>query len=535
MKNPFNSFYLFCYRSANNYNRISLLITLLITLNGYAQNIPFADIHSHVCLKAFHSRHTCDYDNWDKIKHDCSGGNMANWIVKGTKGVPQYSQANLEANAKGNVRVVGWSMTPLELQYNNIRILKEKKKGHETMACVTGIKYGDYHFHKKGDVDYFPIILENIEFVKYGQFKTRKINGKDWSYEIVKNKKHLEELIQAENKVAVVLNIEGGNILGRSLIHDDVSEEKEYHELVLNNLRRLKGSLPLYDYKNEMMEYPILSLGINHFFYNGLGGQANPFKPLQHFVFRAGKGNNEPISPLGKKVIQLMISEKEGRRIVPDVKHMSLQSRQWYYELVNQEKEKGSIIPVMFSHAAVAGMSEKNPHYLKKDKPKKYKKIIYNNWTINLSDEDIKMVHETNGIIGLILDRFRLVGGVVEQQILASTDFSEERKELYLKSIALNILYIVKLADDKKGWNHVCIGSDFDGAINSFEMYDTAEKMPLLKKDLEAFFANPPTDIFGAFSKKEIKELMHGYSAEEIMNKLFSSNAIEFYLNHLPE
>lgn len=513
----------------------SLVFFLSLFLNGFSQDIPFADIHSHVCLKAFHSRSQVNYDNWDKIEHNCSGEHMANWIVKGSKGVPPYSQANLEANALGNVRVVGWSMTPLELQYNDIRILNEKKKGHETMACVTGIEYEDYQFHRKGDVYYFPIFLNNLEFVKYGQFKPREVNGEKWSYEIVKNRRDLDRLTADKNKIAVVLNVEGGNNLGRSLIYDDVSNEEEYHKLVLNNLKRLKGSLPLYDYQEEKLEYPIFSLGINHFFYNGLGGQANPFKPLQNFVFRGGKANDESISPLGKKVIQSMIDSGDGRMIIPDVKHMSLKSRQWYYQLLKSEQAKGNRIPVMFSHAAIAGMSENDPKFLQKDKPKKYKDIIYNNWTINLSDEDIKMVHETNGLIGLILDRFRLIGGTVAEQIKNTEDFSEERKQIYLKSLALNILHIVKLAGNKEGWNHVCIGSDFDGAINSFEMYDTAEKMPLLYKDLEAFFENPPEDIFGVFPKQEVKELMYGYSAKEIMDKLFSSNAIGFYWEWLPE
>ena len=74
---------------------------LCLFSNAFSQDIPFADIHSHVCLKAFHSRSQTDYDNWDKIEHDCSGEHKANWIVKASKGVPTYSQANLEANVFG--------------------------------------------------------------------------------------------------------------------------------------------------------------------------------------------------------------------------------------------------------------------------------------------------------------------------------------------------------------------------------------------------------------------------------------------------
>ncbi|MGB1217822.1 MAG: membrane dipeptidase, partial [Saprospiraceae bacterium] len=294
---------------------IPLFFLLLFITNSIAQNSPNADIHSHVCLKAFHSRHSLDYDNWDKVEHQCDGENVAGWMTGKSQGVPRYSQANLEANALGNVRVLGWSITPLEKQYDNVRILNKKKKGIETMSCIAGITYQDFHFYNKGDVDYFPILLENIEFVKYGQFKTRKINGVDWSYELIKSKKHLEEIINSENKIAGILNIEGANILGRSLIFDDMSKTPEYETMVLDNLLRLKGAKPLYDFKEEVLEYPIFSMGINHFFYNGLGGQANPFKPIQNFVFKGGKATGDPITPLGKKVIQSMIDNTNGRII----------------------------------------------------------------------------------------------------------------------------------------------------------------------------------------------------------------------------
>ncbi len=145
------------------------------------------------------------------------------------------------------------------------------------------------------------------------------------------------------------------------------------------------------------------------------------------------------------------------------------------------------------------------------------------------------MVSKTKGLIGLILDRFRICGGIVAEQIKNTEDFSEERKQLYLKSIALNFLYIVKTIGNKSAWNYISIGSDFDGMINSFEFYDTTEKMPELAKDLEYFFNHLPDDIFGYFSKKEMEELMYGYSAKEIIEKIFSKNAIQFYLNHFPE
>ena len=104
-------------------------------------------------------------------------------------------------------------------------------------------------------------------------------------------------------------------------------KRKLYHQLVLDNLRRLKGSLPLYNYEDDILEYPIFSLGINHFFYNGLGGQAAPFKPFQNFIFRGGKANDDPISPLGKKVIKLMIDKILNLR--PETNKVDLRVFKW--------------------------------------------------------------------------------------------------------------------------------------------------------------------------------------------------------------
>ncbi len=365
-------------------NKIILILLVCFSINIYGQEIPFADIHAHVCLKPFHSRYTVNYNLWEKIEHNCQSENKAEWMIKGSTDVPKYSQSNLAACAKGNVKVIGLSMTPLEVQFSNIRILNEGKNGAGTLACMVGISLNDLDFLDKGDEYYFPIIRENIEFIKYGEKKPYTIDGKEYSYEIIKNKNQLQSIIDQENKLAIVLNIEGGHVLGRSLIKKDISKKEFYHKIVLDNVKRLKGSLPLYHWKDEYLEYPIFSLGINHFFYNGLGGQPSPFTPIQKFIFKAKKGIDAPISPLGKKVVQLMVNKNEGRRIIPDVKHMSVKSRLWYFDFLERKMIEGDTIPVLFSHAAVAGLSIEDPLFLKKDVPDKYKNSIFNHWMINL-------------------------------------------------------------------------------------------------------------------------------------------------------
>ncbi len=539
MANSFNlknKDYFFLPITAFMRNKLALAVALscLFILTEITGQNTYADIHAHICLKPFHSRFVHQYDLWEKIEHECPEKTSAKWMVNRSDGVPKYSQINLEAAAKGNVKVLGLSLVPVEAPMFKLRLLNEQKRGEGTISCISGVSVTSLDFLNKHDIYYFPLLQRNIEFVEYGQGRPQMIDGKTYSYELVRSREHFQELLKDDSKLALVMNIEGGHVLGRSLSKKDISKRKDYQEIVIKNVLRLKGALPLYNWKDEYLPYPIFSLTLNHFYYNGLGGHANPFSPSQRWVFNAGKGVDEPISELGKDVVRTMVDKERGRRIIPDVKHMSWKSRNWYYDYLEMLREQKDTVPVIFSHAAVAGMSETHPKYLKKDMPDKYKQSLFNNWTINLSDEDIMEVHKSNGMIGVMLDRYRLCGGIPAKDFEQYESYSLDRKKVYIKIVAMNMLYIVKTIGDKSAWERMCIGSDFDGMINAFEHYDTAEKFPDLARDLESFFDNPD-DIYNLFTKEDIKALMFGYSAKEITNKMMSSNAIEFYIRHFPE
>ena len=208
---------------------------------------------------------------------------------------------------------------------------------------------------------------------------------------------------------------------------------------------------------------------------------------------------------------------------------MSLDSRKWYYDYIRQQRILGDDIPILASHSGISGKSWYDAAYQQKDNDKKNKDSYTNLWTLNLADEDVREIYASKGLIGIMLDKYRIAGGLIKEKIDALPDSSEEKRQLYTKIIAANILEIVDAIQTKDAWDIISIGSDFDGVINSFEHYETYADFPQLEQDLVRFFDNPE-DIFDWFSKDRIEYLKFGYSGKTIMEKVMGKNAADFSL-----
>ncbi len=153
--------------------------------------------------------------------------------------------------------------------------------------------------------------------------------------------------------------------------------------------------------------------------------------------------------------------------------------------------------------------------------------FTFNPWSINLMDEDIIEVLSSGGMIGISLD-VRILGfqakiGVSakeQSEFLSTADFKTHFPHLPLRSAAgepleslvtaeswlfptkeerhplclcFNILHVVSVALANKleigvkmqdPWEHICIGSDFDGLIDPVKICRDSSKMPDLEKTL---------------------------------------------------
>jgi len=153
------------------------------------------------------------------------------------------------------------------------------------------------------------------------------------------------------------------------------------------------------------------------------------FKPV-------GRG----ITRLGMEVIRESL--RKPNRILIDIKHMSLEARKQYYEILRNEfaSEK---IPIIMSHGGVTGVSyDKMPvvkckrccRWTKVEyyRPQGLDKTKFNPWSINLYDEEIREIVNSEGLIGLELDA-RILGSRQKKRADLTEYFS--RRELLCRKL----------------------------------------------------------------------------------------------------
>jgi microsomal dipeptidase-like Zn-dependent dipeptidase len=264
----------------------------------------------------------------------------------------------------------------------------------------------------------------------------------------------------AANTLYVVCSIEGVHSLRSNLgekngtvILEDI--RKNLKKLQSRNIKVLMANLTHID-------------GMNSAFCNQ--AYAMDGMRVSNFDEKDLRPTHSGLTDFGKKLVMLL----EQEEICTDIKHMSPQAR---FQLYEHRKSLGIKSPLVSSHSGICGIrfqSEKESftdyiYFSKKEgdsyrvkvgKPAKYK---FNNFpspgfnatTINLFDEDIKAIYDSDGLLGISLDE-RVLGytkawrlnqdsfsdnvgsitlrGMGTKKILTDTDFlsNEENKALGL-------------------------------------------------------------------------------------------------------
>ena len=168
-------------------------------------------------------------------------------------------------------------------------------------------------------------------------------------------------------------------------------------------------------------------------------------------------------------------------------------------------------------------------------------------WGINYCDEEIRIIYESDGIIGLNLDR-RILGftmsnythrykkflrrkfvGIFGEENFALPDGTVIRFDDYYQSEALirNILRVIEVCGRKNttAWDHLAIGSDYDGFIQPILPSPAAESIPAFHKKM-VHFLNAFVEIHNQQS------LLYGLTAEQAMDKFFYTNGRDFILKY---
>ena len=517
------------------------------------------DIHCHTSSKPYMSgRNNPVHKPFETYENEIQG-----WLLKRLKkqienisNVRLATQSNFDNLHQGNVRVIIASLTPLEKAFlvTNVQpgsflndTIRDLVSDHTTpwedtlkgkvVNALTGYYTDDVDFVKKMMLNYFQESLLP-EYNYFTKFHNQGNDGGTYKIQFVKNYTQIEETISADaSTICVLLSIEGAHTLSKQVPN-------------LGALRRQQGIshendqddfTPLIDYLNNIeamkqWEFVPFYISLNHHFWNGLAGHAKSLMKLIGTIVSQEEGINEGLKGMGEEVIKLLLKKTNGPRILIDIKHMSPKCRKDFYAFIKIEYwNKNDRVPLICSHTGVVSKSRSLDALIQQDDDNELlddSNYLHEN-SINLCAEDILIIAESNGIIGLQLDEKRIAGNNIIDIIKNNEEVdSTELRRQYVKVIFANLFEMVKTVNSVSGWDLLCIGSDYDGLVNHLDFYPTSAEMPVLRNDMLEFLQDPEEISQPGFNYSlsliEIRRLMFGLTAETIIEKLFAGNVMEF-------
>ena len=351
---------------------------------------------------------------------------------------------------------------------------------------------------------------------------------------------------------------------------DDLSPEnqKALEEVFKNNIKKIKES--------GDNKFPPFYITFSHHFNNLISGHAKSFadgkgiKPGFSDVFDQTKGldlkdSNRGLSGLAKDlIVNHLFSRDNGPRILVDTKHMSLNTRDDFYALVKNHNDSNAEdkIPIINSHAAVTGLTDRKAARELEDKNKVDKNSYVSRWDINLTGQDIEEIFITDGLIGVCMHDGRMPGGKFRKYLKrlakmykSKESISRAHGQMFLTNVfhiaKVNLNYIRKenrktndiQIKEEDAWKTLSLGSDNDGVVDPFDHFNTAAKLldfkvrciRSMEQNNKSFFKkfrilSLPSEK--PFSEAQLKDLMQGFSPEEIADKVFYDNTDVFLSNY---
>jgi len=442
----------------------------------------------------------------------------------------------------------------------------------------------------QGVLKYYDDLVGEYEYLVSQVNKT--CNGKEIN--IATNYAEYNANKQSGNTVSIVISIEGGHALG-TITPDDLTKKPElvqiedYTNKFRNNLFDLKSWGP----NNDGTHTPLF-ITLGHHFWNMLVGHSESLA----FIFDQKTGKESGFTDAGREmVIDLLSNEdKNGnpnktRRVLIDVKHMSPLARKQYYHKINKiKKSTGLNIPVICSHSSVGDAPRLNCFIKGTEEEKAYKTPdnFLNTSSLSLNNEDIVQIIESDGLIGIILHEGRIAAkkafakkayrikflrntikksesDIEQMQAELLTDISDSRKvqlvasisrrhkkvlasqqemrEGFISMIMANIYKIVEVyakhnpGNPSKGWEHICIGSDFDGTINKMDFLGTAEQFPVIEDEIIKYLNNPRqlTGFDNKWKPAYLKTLHFNKSPETLAKLFMHENTDNFLKKYFTE
>lgn len=492
--------------------------------------IKFFDMGVYSTQEAFKSREVKRHNMWENIENDC-GLDIEEIPIELTnafRDISRSNQSSLYGLVKGNVKISNQVISPTERQFMFSPFLTAGSSS-KIFGCLSGLSYREEKFIIN-DVDYFSLVLSNIIYLQEElQYNYHK-NGRTYRCILIKNKEDMRTVLKDPTQIGILVSIGGGHSLGNYLyIEQDQVDTEEYQDIIISNIRKLKGYQPINTGPDEYLDIPILSVNFGNFFKDGICGKTARFSLSEEEAFKRPTTIDDDVTELGQAAIKEMLTKSRGRRILVDVGGMSLRSREWYYKYVKDQKFRKDTIPIVCTGVGISGLSNRDNSYGRNDK-----RELLNHQTYNLCRQDLTKILRSGGLIGISLERDKLMGRGFQSIYDETVPNSADRRRVAVNAIVANICKAIHMSNSIEAWDMLSISTQFDAHARHLDVFDSSADMVNLYRDLLDFFENP-RDIPGLYSVKEIKNFMYNYSAEEIVNKIMYKNALDFSMRHLPE
>ncbi|AOW21997.1 peptidase M19 [Urechidicola croceus] len=476
----------------------------------------YIDFHCHPALKPYGKsynfkpvRDNSTHRNRSRSIWRYNPPSLGDKLVNFLTGITKFSQSNFTSLANGGVSVICASLYPIEKPFFRNKIKNEFLKDiASNFATGVGRKRVDYI---QGINNYFEDLEYEYDFYKQLDGHEVLLPEGKFRYKIVNSFAEIEEIKKKEeienNKlttICVVLSIEGMHVLNSDLKKSP--DETKF----LNNLNAIKS-----------WQHSPFFVTIAHHFWNYLCGHSESFSGIVKKKADQSEGMGLGITSLGKKVIKSLLNTTNGKRILIDIKHMSPQSRSEYYKILDTTPEYANI-PIIVSHGAANGLKSFDDRTVGNFSMSKKLNPV----EINFYDEEIIRIAKSGGIIGLQLDERR----IANEQTIKNTKHSLKRSKImhYRSELLWNqVQHILQVLDDKKmfAWDCIALGTDFDGIIDPLNSFWTSEELPFLADYLERH-------AYNHMRNTGFKNAQNNIDADEIIDRIFSSNGMNFFKKH---
>jgi hypothetical protein len=497
----------------------------------------FIDLHCHPNYKSFARAHTGGKN--EKPEHPAStsqpasvwfydpptvGDKLLNYFLSITK----FRQANLTAAHYANLRVIVIGLGCVEKFFFRNK-LGTALIGDLVNDFVAGFRKPRIDAIQNMENYWNDFLLEK-DFMEQGHNRVIKMDGQFHTYKIACS---FNDLIvhSQENEdlevgrfptkpfvTSIIYSSEGLHILNCGL------EKPCDSKAVLKNARALKA-----------MTYRPWFVTFAHHFYNELAGHSRSLRKQVGKLTNQEEGLNTGFTPLGLKVLNILLDNKDGKRIFIDVKHLSPQSRKEYYAIL--DKDYPSEIPVIISHGVCNGMpthgSFVSDNYdLGKTFINELEYDIVNGVRIekdyneiNFYDDEILRMVRSGGIMGLQLDERRIANDDALKKVKKSVwknKIMHYRSELVWRQIQ----YMAELLD-KNGlyaWGNLAIGSDYDGMVDPLNSFWTVEEFD----DLMQFVERHAWEYLKK-TPHPMQQSQNQITADKIVENFFYKNSWDFF------